>query len=69
MYYGGHKAYLAGGYGAKCEYGDMFLTEDHLVFLKSYKKPVQQTPAKLTEVPTNRDNYYPRFAEETYLPL
>lgn len=33
-YYGGHKAIVAGGFINKFEYGKMFLTDSHFIFIK-----------------------------------
>ncbi len=36
-YYGGHKAFLAGGYFSKFQSGEMHLTQSHLIFSKGGK--------------------------------
>lgn len=38
-YYGGHKAFLGGGYFTKFQSGTIFLTDLYLIFLKGGKEP------------------------------
>lgn len=38
-YYGGHKAYVAGGYFSQEQSGKMYMTEGHIIFSKEDKHP------------------------------
>ena len=38
-YYGGHKAYLSGGYFDKFQYGRLILSEHYLIFAREHKDP------------------------------
>lgn len=41
-YYGGHKAFLAGGYSTKFEAGSLFLTNSYLIFIKMDSSPTKR---------------------------
>jgi hypothetical protein len=41
-YYGGHKAFLAGGIISEQQYGPMLLTDSHLIFEKQDKDPLKK---------------------------
>lgn len=42
QYYGGHKAYLAGGYFSKFQIGTIYLTDNYLIFSKGDKESSQR---------------------------
>jgi hypothetical protein len=41
-YFGGHKAFLAGGYISDSQIGEIYLTNSHLLFLKDDEDPAKQ---------------------------
>lgn len=42
QYHGGHKAFIAGGYGTKYELGHMYLTERYFIFIKKNDNPTKK---------------------------
>jgi hypothetical protein len=58
QYYGGHKAYLAGGTFSDYQAGRMYLTEEYMIFTKGDKKPSKRWDIiiPLTKVVTERWN-------------
>jgi hypothetical protein len=41
-YYGGHKAYLSGGYFGKFQYGRLILNEHYIIFAREHKDPAKR---------------------------